>query len=115
MNNDSNNCIFCKIAKKELQAQIIFENEEFIAFNDTKPVSPVHTLVIPKKHYKNLLEVNDASMLGNLFLTACDVAKKQGIGEGFRTVINTGDNGGQTVYHLHLHILGGRFHKWPPG
>lgn len=115
MNNDSNNCIFCKIAKKELQAQIVFENEEFIAFNDIKPVSPVHTLVIPKKHYKNLLEVNDGSLLGKFFLTACEVAKKQGLSEGFRTVINTGDNGGQTVYHLHLHILGGRFHKWPPG
>ncbi len=115
MNDDSNNCIFCKIAKKELQTQIVFENEEFIAFNDIKPVSPVHTLVIPKKHYKNLLEVNDVPMLGKLFLTACDVAKKQGLDEGFRTVINTGDNGGQTVHHLHLHILGGRFHKWPPG
>lgn len=115
MNTAPSDCIFCKIAKKELQTQIIFENDEFLAFNDIKPVSPVHILLIPKNHYKNLLEVNDPSVLGKLLSTACEVTKKHGLQDGFRTIINTGDNGGQTVYHLHIHILGGRFHKWPPG
>ena len=108
-------CLFCKIANKELGTKIVFENEEFIAFNDIKPVSPTHILVIPKKHYKSLIEVEDKELLGKLLLTAKGIAKKEGLNEGFRTVINTGDNGGQTVYHLHVHILGGRFHKWPPG
>ena len=111
----SSDCIFCKIAKKEIPTKIIFENDEFIAFNDVKPVSPTHVLVIPKKHYENLLAVEDTEMLGKLLLTAKEVALKLGLNDGFRTVINTGDNGGQTVYHIHVHVLGGRFHKWPPG
>lgn len=115
MNSNAKDCIFCKIAKKELQAKIVYENDDFIAFNDIKPASPVHILVIPKKHFKNFLEVEDKDLLGNLMHTAKEVAKQQGLLEGFRTVINTGDNGGQTVYHLHVHVLGGRFHKWPPG
>lgn len=108
-------CIFCKIVNKELPTKILFENEECIAFNDIKPASPTHILVIPKKHYKSLFELDDKELLGKLLLTAKDVAKQAGLNEGFRTVINTGDNGGQTVYHIHLHVLGGRFHKWPPG
>ena len=108
-------CIFCKVVNKEIQSKFIFENEDFIAFNDIRPVSPVHVLVIPKKHYRSLLEVSDKEILGNLMLTVKEVAKQLGLNEGFRTVINTGDNGGQTVYHIHAHILGGRFHKWPPG
>lgn len=115
MNMSSTDCIFCKVANKELQTKIIFENEDFLAFNDIKPVSPTHLLVIPKKHYKNLWEVEDKELLGKLLHTAKEVAKQEGLKDGFRTVINTGDNGGQTVYHLHVHVLGGRFHKWPPG
>lgn len=115
MTNQLDNCIFCKIANKEVQTKIIFENEDFVAFNDINPVSPVHVLVIPKKHYKSMLEVEDPTLLGKLLLTAKDIAKKNNLTSGFRTVINTGDNGGQTVHHLHLHVLGGRFHKWPPG
>ncbi len=111
----SSDCIFCKIANKEMQTKIIFENDEFIAFDDIKPVSPTHVLVIPKKHYKNLLEVEDKEILGKLILTAKEVALKLSLNDGFRIVLNTGDNGGQTVYHIHLHVLGGRFHKWPPG
>lgn len=111
----SNDCIFCKVVKKEIPAKIVFENEDFIAFNDIKPASPVHILVIPKKHYKNLLEVDDVNVLGKLMSTVQEVAKTSNLADGFRTAINTGDNGGQTVYHLHVHILGGRFHKWPPG
>ena len=108
-------CIFCKIANKELETKIIFENTDFIAFNDIKPVSPTHVLLIPKQHFTNLWEAQDKDLLGRLLMTVKEVAKKLGLEDGFRTVINTGDNGGQTVYHLHVHILGGRFHKWPPG
>ncbi len=115
MNNLSSDCIFCKIVKKELSTKIIFENEDCVAFNDIKPVSPTHILVIPKVHIKNLWETDDADLLGKLLLAVKEIAKQNNLNEGFRTVINTGDNGGQTVYHLHLHILGGRFHKWPPG
>lgn len=110
------NCIFCKIANKELNTKIIYENEDIIAFNDLKPISPTHILVIPKKHYKNLLAVDDERLLSKLLLSIQEIAKQEGLSEkGFRTVINTGDNGGQTVYHLHVHILGKRFHTWPPG
>ena len=105
-----------------MQTKIVHANEEFIAFNDIKPVSPTHILVIPKVHITNLWEVEDAvgtlratSLLGKLLLTVKEIAKENELKDGFRTVINTGDNGGQTVYHIHAHILGGRFHKWPPG
>lgn len=108
-------CIFCKIAKKEIPSKIVFEDNDFIAFNDINPVSPTHVLVIPKTHIKSLFETEDKELLGNLILTAKTIAKQEGLEQGFRTVINTGDNGGQTVDHLHAHILGGRFHKWPPG
>ena len=108
-------CIFCKIAKKEIPTKIVFENDDFIAFNDINPVSPIHVLIIPKNHFKSLIEVEDKELLGKLLLTAKEVAGTQGLNDGFRTVINTGDNGGQTVHHLHAHVLGGRFHKWPPG
>ena len=122
MNSSSPDCIFCKVVKKELPTKIIFENEYCVAFNDIKPVSPTHILVIPKVHIKNLWEVEDVvgtlhatSLLGKLLLSVKEIAKQENLNDGFRTVINTGDNGGQTVYHLHLHVLGGRFHKWPPG
>lgn len=108
-------CIFCKIAKKELSTKILLENEDFVAFSDINPVSPTHILVITKTHFKSLFEVEDKEILGKLLLTAKEIANKQGLQDGFRTVINTGDNGGQTVHHLHAHVLGGRFHKWPPG
>ena len=122
MNNSSSDCIFCKIVKKELPTKIIFDNEDCLAFNDIKPASPTHILVIPKVHIKNLWDIENAvgtlnatSLLGKLLFAAKEIAKQENLHEGFRTVINTGDNGGQTVYHLHLHVLGGRFHKWPPG
>jgi len=115
MISDTSDCIFCKVVKKEIPTKIIYENDDFIAFNDINPVSPFHALVIPKKHYKNFLEVDDVSVLGKLMATVQEVAKNNNLSDGFRTAINTGDNGGQTVYHLHVHILGGRFHKWPPG
>lgn len=108
-------CIFCKIAKKELSAKIVYEDENFMAFHDVKAVSPIHILVIPKEHYTSLLEVNNIEILGNLLKRVQVIVQQEKINDGFRTVINTGDNGGQTVPHLHVHVLSGRFHKWPPG
>jgi histidine triad (HIT) family protein len=111
-------CIFCKIAAGELNAQIVYEDDEFLAFNDIRPVAPVHVLLIPKTHLNSLLEVGaqQADLAARLLLTAAKVARQLGVAEsGFRMVINNGNNGGQTVYHLHLHLLGGRFMTWPPG
>lgn len=111
-------CIFCKIAAKDIPVNAIYEDEYLIAFPDINPVAPVHILVIPKKHIANILEATseDAELLGRLMVTIPKIAAIAGLDEeGFRTVINTKDNGGQTVYHLHFHILGGRFMTWPPG
>jgi histidine triad (HIT) family protein len=111
-------CIFCKIATHEMNAQIVYEDEEFLAFRDIKPAAPVHVLLIPKKHLDSLLSLGaqQGDLAARLLLAAIKVARQLGIaGDGFRTVINTGDNGGQTVHHLHLHLLGGRFMTWPPG
>lgn len=111
-------CIFCKIAAKTVPVNAIYEDEHLIAFPDINPVAPVHLLVIPKKHVANILEAapDDAELLGHIMTTIPKIAAIAGIAEdGFRTVINTKDNGGQTVYHLHFHILGGRFMTWPPG
>ncbi len=111
-------CIFCKIAAHELSAQIVYEDDEFLAFKDINPVAPVHVLLIPKTHLGSLLDVGvrQSDLVARLLLTAAKVASQLGVAEnGFRTVINTGDNGGQTVHHLHLHLMGGRFMTWPPG
>ncbi|MGD0621989.1 MAG: histidine triad nucleotide-binding protein [Thermacetogeniaceae bacterium] len=111
-------CIFCKIATHELNAQIVYEDDEFLAFRDIKPVAPVHVLLIPKTHLDSLLDAGaqQAGLVARLLLTATKVARQLGVAEeGFRTVINTRDNGGQTVHHLHLHLMGGRFMTWPPG
>jgi histidine triad (HIT) family protein len=111
-------CIFCKIAAHELNAQIVYEDDEFLAFRDINPASPVHVLLIPKTHLGSLLDMgaHQADLVARLLLTATKVAQQLGVAEdGFRMVINTGDNGGQTVRHLHLHLLGGRALVWPPG
>lgn len=112
-------CIFCKIAAGEIPAQKIFEDDFVVAFRDLNPQAPVHVLIIPKKHVasvKNLTD-DDKNLVAHIFV---DVAKKiaaeLGIADGgFRLVINTGDDGGQTVHHLHVHLLGGRKMTWPPG
>ena len=111
-------CIFCKIVNKEIPAQIIYEDELIIAFNDISPVAPVHILVIPKKHIPNLLELapGDSMLLSHIHLKIAEIAKQQNIADsGFRVVTNINDEGGQTVKHLHWHILGKRFMQWPPG
>jgi histidine triad (HIT) family protein len=111
-------CIFCRIAAKTIPAKVVYEDERAIAFEDLSPQSPVHTLVIPKKHVATIMDVapEDHGLVGHLFKVAATVAKEKGISErGFRLVMNTNAEGGQTVYHLHLHLLGGRAMHWPPG
>lgn len=112
------NCLFCKIIHEEIPVHKIFENDQFLAFRDINPQAPHHVLIIPKKHIRSLNEANaeDEVLLGQLLLTAQKVAKQEGLmDKGYRLVINTNDDGGQTVYHIHLHILGGRQLTWPPG
>jgi histidine triad (HIT) family protein len=113
-----NNCIFCKIINKEIKSNIVFENEKILAFKDLNPVSPVHVLFIPKKHIKSLneLQTEDSNLIGNLFLNISKYAKENGISEnGYRIINNMGIEGGQTVFHIHFHLLAGRQHGWPPG
>ena len=111
-------CIFCKIAAKEVPVQPVYEDDEIIAFRDINPQAPVHVLVIPKKHIANLLEATeeDSLLLARIHTVIRRLAADLGVAdEGFRLVVNTKDNGGQTVHHLHFHLLGGRFMTWPPG
>jgi len=103
-------CVFCQIVRKEIPAEVIFENEEMIAFKDIKPSAPIHILVIPKKHIKSLAELSeeDQDLLGRMLYQLKEIAKKFEISErGYKTVINTGKEGGQIVEHLHIHLLGG--------
>lgn len=109
------NCIFCKIAKKEIPCNFIMENDDVVAFHDLNPQAPVHALIIPKKHFASLDEATDTDVLGKLLASTKEVAEKLNIKGAYRTVINTGEMAGQTVFHIHLHILGGRPFKWPPG
>ena len=110
--------IFQKIIDRELNADIVFENESIIAFNDINPIAPIHVLIVPKKLIKtiNEMEKEDIELMGELFLVAKKLAKKLKISEtGYRTVFNTNYDAGQTVYHIHLHLIGGRKLDWPPG
>jgi len=110
--------IFGKIIRKEIPAQIVFENEKALAFRDINPVAPVHILVIPKKPIVSVATASsqDRELLGELLLVAAQVARQEGLEEGgYRIVSNMGADGGQTVFHLHLHIIGGRPMLWPPG
>jgi histidine triad (HIT) family protein len=110
-------CLFCKIAAGEIPVKRLFEDEQVLAFPDINPQAPVHLLVIPKLHVASMAQTakKDEAMLGHLLAAAAEVAKLQGLGNGYRLVINTGPDGGQTVEHLHLHLLGGRHMDWPPG
>ena len=110
--------IFSKIINKEIHADILFENDKILAFLDISPQAPVHFLVIPKKEIRTINDINeeDKSLIGELFIVAKEIAKKEGISEkGYRTIFNCNEHGGQTVYHIHLHVLGGRQLEWPPG
>ena len=111
-------CIFCKIARRETPSKIIYEDDVALAFEDAAPQAPVHTLVIPKRHISTVLDLKeeDDGLVGHLFRVAADVARDRGIdGPGFRLVMNTNRDAGQTVFHIHLHLLGGRAMGWPPG
>jgi histidine triad (HIT) family protein len=111
-------CIFCKIAAKEIPSKAVYEDDEAVAFRDLNPQAPVHLLLIPKKHFDSILAIGDKDqpVLAHLMKLVPKLAREQGLAEaGFRTVINTGPSGGQTVYHLHLHLIGGRQMNWPPG
>jgi histidine triad (HIT) family protein len=110
-------CLFCKIAAGEIPVTRLFETEEVLAFPDIHPQAPVHVLVIPKRHLASHAHATteDTAMLGSLLAAAGEVARLQGLGNGYRLVVNTGSDGGQTVEHLHVHLLGGRHMGWPPG
>ncbi len=111
-------CLFCKIAAKELPADIAFENERVVAFADINPQAPTHLQIIPREHIASSLEVNEASreLVGELVETGAQLARDLGFAdEGYRLVFNTGGAAGQTVHHIHLHLLGGRSFGWPPG
>jgi len=111
-------CIFCRIAAGELSADIVHEDDQVLVFKDITPQAPIHLLLIPKRHVSTLLELTeeDGELLTHVFTVIRKVAVEYGLSKkGFRTVINTGDEGGQTVGHLHFHLLGGRHMQWPPG
>ena len=112
------NCLFCKIVDGEIPAKIVYNDEQIMAFADIAPRAPTHLLIIPKKHIATINDAqeNDADLLGNLILTAKKLAKEHGLDEsGYRLVFNINSQGGQEVYHIHLHLLGGRQLTWPPG
>ncbi len=109
-------CIFCKIASKEIPADIVVENDSVIAFRDLNPQAPTHILVIPKRHVDGIAEASRDDDLQELLLAAAEAARIDGIHRsGYRLVVNSGHHGGQTVHHLHVHVLGGRVMTWPPG
>jgi histidine triad (HIT) family protein len=110
-------CLFCKIVAGTIPAKRLYEDEQVLAFADISPQAPVHLLVIPKRHIASVAHTapEDAALLGHLLSTAAELARSQGLDGGYRLVINTGPNGGQTVDHLHVHLLGGRPMHWPPG
>jgi histidine triad (HIT) family protein len=111
-------CVFCQISKRELPAKIVFEDNDCLAFEDTHPKAPLHLLVIPKRHVESLNELGfeDEGLLGHLIFIAKELALLHKVHTtGYRTVINTGPNAGQSVFHIHLHLLAGRPMQWPPG
>lgn len=109
-------CLFCRIVAKEIPAKIVAETADCVAFRDVNPQAPVHVLVVPRAHVPSLNEVTDATIVGKLAQLAKDVAQREGLADrGYRLVINTNADAGQTVFHLHMHLLGGRKMSWPPG
>lgn len=111
-------CLFCKMVEREIDADIVYEDEHVLAFNDISPQAPTHVLVIPKKHIATLndIEETDLALVGRLQFTAAKLAKQLGFAEeGYRVVMNCNEEGGQTVYHIHMHLMGGRRFTWPAG
>lgn len=111
-------CLFCKIAAKKIPSRIVYEDDDLLAFEDINPQAPVHVLVIPRKHISTALDITDDDhiLIGRLFQCASKIAADRGISErGFRLIMNCNSEAGQTVFHIHLHLLGGRLMHWPPG
>jgi len=111
-------CLFCKMVAGEIKPQMVYEDADLIAFRDIAPQAPVHVLIVPRRHIATLNEAKpeDAELLGKLMLAAQKIARQQGIAEsGYRTVMNCNADAGQTVFHIHLHVIGGRPMHWPPG
>lgn len=111
-------CLFCKIANREIPAALIYEDDQLIAFRDINPQAPTHVLIVPRRHIATLndLEIADEGLAGSMLRRAASIARDAGFaGAGYRTVFNCNTDGGQTVFHIHLHLLGGRPLTWPPG
>lgn len=112
----SENCLFCRIVRGEIPARVVAENDQCIAFHDVDPKAPLHVLIIPREHVESLDTASDAAQLGHVLLLAAEIARREGVAaKGYRTVLNTNAEAGQTVFHLHLHLLAGRKLSWPPG
>jgi histidine triad (HIT) family protein len=113
----SSDCLFCKIARKEILSKIAYEDDDIFAFEDISPQAPTHILICPKKHFASLNEASaeDQNVLGKLQLVAAEIARERDLLDGYRTIINNGRGAGQSVFHLHVHLLGGRAFRWPPG
>ena len=110
-------CLFCRIISGEIPAKKVYEDEHTFAFEDIDPQAPTHVLIIPKKHVRGLKEAQaeDAELIGRLHLAAAAIGRQRGIEDGYRTVLNVGPKSGQSVFHIHVHLIGGRNMKWPPG
>jgi histidine triad (HIT) family protein len=111
-------CLFCKIAAGEIAAELVFKSDSVVAFRDINPQAPTHVLVIPRKHIATINDIgpDDTSLIGELYLVAAELARKEGFAdEGYRVVMNCNAGAGQTVFHIHLHLMGGRPFSWPPG
>ena len=116
-NSTSPDCLFCKIIDGTIPANRVYEDELCIGFPDINPQAPTHLLIIPKQHIGSTAKAlaEDTALMGHLMAAAAEIARKEKLVNGYRIVVNTGDDGGQTVHHLHLHLLGGRHMNWPPG
>jgi histidine triad (HIT) family protein len=110
-------CIFCKISRNEMPAKMVYQDDEMFAFEDIAPQAPTHILICPRKHLISLTEAGseDAALLGRMLLLAAKLGSERGLTGGYRTVVNNGRGAGQSVFHLHVHLLGGRAFRWPPG
>jgi len=113
----NSDCLFCKIASGTIPVARLYEDDQILAFPDINPQAPTHILIIPKQHFQSLAQTTaeNSPLLGHLLVSVTEIAKQQNLAKGYRTVINTGSDGGQTVEHLHIHLLGGRHMAWPPG
>jgi histidine triad (HIT) family protein len=112
----ADDCLFCRIVRREIPATLVFEDDDVVAFRDINPQAPTHIVIVPREHVASLNDADDAAQIGRLSLAAARLARSEGIAEsGYRTVVNTNRDAGQTVFHVHLHLIGGRRMAWPPG